>query len=615
MTKLDNLARLNQNIFSLPSIKNKSKSILFFVALLLLILPGHAVPQAARISMDGYFSDWGQLEPIYAGSLKKQSATAQFFGKLWVANDERFLFLRIELGAEINLQNDNSIVLYLDSDNNAGTGKSVRGIGAELEWYFGEKTGTFFSNGNAYQIRHRHLGLITMPTITSTEFEVCLERMAKPANQQQLFTGDTVGIVFENRQTGDFIPNSGDRIHYIFDKTVLTPIKPISLNKKNEDHLRIVTYNVLRDNLFKQTQQKYFERILAAIQPDIIGFEEIYDHSANETALQVESMLPSAPGEQWYRAKLDPDIIAISRYPIVKSFPIDGNGAFLIQLRPRYDRDLLFIVAHPSSGSRNYERQQEIDAMMAFVREAKKPGGTIELPANTPIVIVGDMNLVGYAEQLRTFLTGEIANLNQYGPSFKPDWDGTDFTALLPRQTDLLLSFTWYDEGNSFSPGRLDYIIYSDSAIKPGNHFILFTPEMSPDSLAKHGLQPGDVTLASDHLPVVSDFIVPLSTDVKIGAFPHRPGSISLNQNYPNPFNPGTEISYWLPQQSRVALKIFNLLGEEVAVLVDSVQARGYQSMNWNGRDKLGNSVESGVYIYQLRVGDRVLSRKMVVLR
>ncbi len=600
MTNIDHSTRSFTLFHLLQYFEPTLKLILIFLIATFSLVPQTASCQVARISMDGYFSDWSNLTPLYFNPSNGQLTGTHFFGRLWAANDERFFFLRIEFGTEINLQNDNSIVLYLDTDNNPETGKPIHGIGAELEWYFGEKIGSFFSGNNSFSIRHRDIGLVTMPTITATEFEIAIDQNARPANQKKLFDNDTIRIVFENKASKDILPVPGAEISYTFDNSPIPSIKRLSLMKKSDDHLRVLTYNVLRDNLFKVGQRQYFERILKAIQPDIIAFEEIYEYSADQTALQIQSILPLSSKERWYRSKVNPDIVAISRHPIKRAYPIGENGAFLIDLRPKFNTDLLLIGAHPASGSRNYERQLEIDAIMAFVRDAKTEGGVLDLSSNTPIIIMGDMNLVGYAEQLRTFLQGEIVNDRQFGPSFKPDWDGTDFTALLPRQTNLLMAYTWYNENNFFNPGRLDYIIYSDSVIEPGNHFILFTPEMSADTLAKYGLQSQDVIMASDHLPVVGDFILPVWTKIKSSTQTLHPDTVYLEQNFPNPFNPVTKITYWLSKQSKACLTIYNILREEIITLINSVQSSEYQSINWDGRDQFGNHVQTGIYFYRL---------------
>jgi flagellar hook assembly protein FlgD len=90
------------------------------------------------------------------------------------------------------------------------------------------------------------------------------------------------------------------------------------------------------------------------------------------------------------------------------------------------------------------------------------------------------------------------------------------------------------------------------------------------------------------------------------------PVDISLYQNYPNPFNPSTTIKYYLPKTQRVVLKIYNSLGQEVRTLVDAVQANGYNTELWDGRDDQGLTVSSGIYIYRLSVGDKIKNRKMV---
>ncbi|MGH7599285.1 MAG: LamG-like jellyroll fold domain-containing protein, partial [bacterium] len=93
------------------------------------------------------------------------------------------------------------------------------------------------------------------------------------------------------------------------------------------------------------------------------------------------------------------------------------------------------------------------------------------------------------------------------------------------------------------------------------------------------------------------------------------PATYALAQNYPNPFNPETEIRFQLPQASHVVMKIFNILGEEIRTLVDEQREAGYHGVRWDGRDKNGNPVASGVYLYQLQAGSFSEMKKMSLLR
>jgi photosystem II stability/assembly factor-like uncharacterized protein len=78
------------------------------------------------------------------------------------------------------------------------------------------------------------------------------------------------------------------------------------------------------------------------------------------------------------------------------------------------------------------------------------------------------------------------------------------------------------------------------------------------------------------------------------------PVEYALAQNYPNPFNPTTSIRYQLPVDSRVTLKIFNVVGQEIKTLVNSIQSAGYKSAQWNGTDNAMTSVPSGLYFYRI---------------
>ncbi len=89
-----------------------------------------------------------------------------------------------------------------------------------------------------------------------------------------------------------------------------------------------------------------------------------------------------------------------------------------------------------------------------------------------------------------------------------------------------------------------------------------------------------------------------------------KPETYSLEQNYPNPFNPVTVIRYQLPVDSWVTLKVYNVLGEEVATLVDEMQEAGYKIRKWNA-----GVMSSSVYYYKLNAGKFQEIRKMILLR
>jgi hypothetical protein len=88
------------------------------------------------------------------------------------------------------------------------------------------------------------------------------------------------------------------------------------------------------------------------------------------------------------------------------------------------------------------------------------------------------------------------------------------------------------------------------------------------------------------------------------------PGQSALHQNYPNPFNPATEIKYDLAEDVPVTLKIYNILGAEVATMVDGHQKAGYYTINWNAEE-----MASGIYFCALTAGDFKDVKKMVFLK
>jgi endonuclease/exonuclease/phosphatase family protein len=245
---------------------------------------------------------------------------------------------------------------------------------------------------------------------------------------------------------------------------------------------------------------------------------------------------------------------------------------------------------------------------MAFIRDARSPGG-LELAEETPIVVLGDMNMVGLRRQLNTLLTGEIVNTRLHGPAFAPDWDGTALADLKPPLVADPANFTWYDTASPFHPGRLDYLVFSDSVLEPGSRFVLFTPTMHPDSLSALGLEADDATIASDHMPVVGDLRYTGGTNTAVRD-PEIPGDLALAPNYPNPFRTSTRLTLRLPVGGPARLTIHDILGREVAVLFSTRVAGGVREIVWDA-----TGMPSGTYFYRLQTADRVITRPMLLLR
>jgi flagellar hook assembly protein FlgD len=98
--------------------------------------------------------------------------------------------------------------------------------------------------------------------------------------------------------------------------------------------------------------------------------------------------------------------------------------------------------------------------------------------------------------------------------------------------------------------------------------------------------------------------VVSVSKEVNV------PKEFVLGQNYPNPFNPMTTIDYSLPEKGYVSLKVYNLVGQEVATLVSKEMPAGSHRINWNAQN-----LPSGVYFYRITVGSYSNTDKMVLLK
>ena len=298
------------------------------------------------------------------------------------------------------------------------------------------------------------------------------------------------------------------------------------IDRQQATDLRVVSYNVLSDTIFPDNdpvQAEKFVRVVNALDPDILNLQEI-NRSAVDVVDLMNSIAPLTSGS--WQAHQGRDNVIVSKYPLsmteTDTVPAGQReqAIALVDLPDeQFGEDFYFLNNHYKccgnvGSSEDDDRQQQSDAIVNWIRDARTPGGSVDLPPGTPIAVVGDLNIVGGPQPLNTLVDGNIIDESTYGSDSPPDWDGSSLTDAHPLHNGSGPDdYTWRNDNSPFDPGRLDYIIYSDSALDVGNQFVLNTVDMSAAELAATGLQQFDITVdlvgdVYDHLPVVVDFRV-----------------------------------------------------------------------------------------------------------
>ena len=498
---------------------------LFAVAMVMLATTGlvSGGSPLARMVIEGVYSDWSEVPIAFVDPANDNGNSVADFGNVWLANDEDYVYVRFEIGALANLQTVGTpLRIYFDVDRSAATGWPIGNIGSDFVLLFPERRGAEQTSDtfDAADLGHADLSLVSGPTVAGTEFELRIRRNAVfPIRGTEIFAGPDFDIVFEGQDGGgasqEWAPDGPVGHTYTLAPGTLPPYATIPLDGEDPDSVRLVVYNVLNDGLVERPE--LFERILGALQPDIICFSELADTNEATIADRLEDMLPLDDGESWHVYK-SYDTAVAARWPLSMqagdTIPSTGNSQAmaLVDLPDaEYDVDLYVISAHfkccgSMGGSEDQQRQQQSDANVNWFRDLREPGGHVNLPIDTPFLIAGDFNMVGGPQPLDTLLDGHIINQATFGADSPPDWDHSNSADPIPLHNAGPGAYSWRNDSSSFAPGRLDFVIYTDSVMTVAGSFVLNTLDMSREDLAAHGLQAQDTAEASDHLPLVVDF-------------------------------------------------------------------------------------------------------------
>ncbi len=518
------------------NISMRSSSHLLFICLFLI---GHLL-SAQRIFIDEDISDWNNSEiALYEEPGDNNSLDIL---SLAIADDENYLYLKIEFDREILLQQDNNLTLEISNAD------------INFSFNFGERYGRL---GNI-DLFHNNIGLISSPTVSSRIFEIQLSKNWDLGFGSTLELSGEVDIALTNIDSNsDQLPNGNNKITYILKGDVTTPVPSYSIEKAADTDFRFCTYNVLRDNIFESDARGAYTGILQTIDPDVIIFQEIYDHTSSQTLNRLLNVFNALDNSsQWYAEDRGSDNIIISKYPIIYSREVAGNGIFVIN---RNGVEVMIANIHLPCCSRDAEREREIDRILEFIRDSKAGVENFTLKSNSPIIISGDTNFVGNSDQVDAFMQGDIFNNNTYGSDFEIDWDEDGLQEIIAFTTNRNSLYTWQSDFSSFSAGRLDYIFYSDYGLEVLNSFVLDTEALSSEERQEWNLNRNDSKTASDHLPIVADF--KLNPVVSNKEF--TPQAFSIRPN------PSSDKIYIEPSvfDNNTTLLLYNQQGHQVATI------------------------------------------------
>lgn len=451
------------------------------------------------MAIDGRFHDWHDVD-------SGRQLTAR--------TDGRTLWVQLRLGGSpVSLQNlDAPWTMEIELDDRSDRVQRIifspesPGYGVHAERIEGATT----TRHSPYDIQFGFA-----PTTAASRFEMAL-RLPEPAGGSVRFeTGDGDPLL-----TADFDAPSPLVPHQ---DAASWPDKP------SVDSIRVVSWNVLFGNIMHKQEQA--APILSAMQPDILLLQELEDDQDPATIAGMLDDVLGIEGGRWQVASSPvgsglrsmvaarggiqlPETARITRLDAPDRFlkaamlgvPVEGRGLLLatsVHLRccggPGEEADLQRVAEAISLGhaidgvieDREIERRR---LASAIGRNGPAPSNGI-----AGLVIGGDLNLVGTRAPL-TILSSRRAGFG----------DGVDFIDLAiadPMHVDGTSNATWSDPGSSFTPGRLDYLLYSPGTLKAANAFILDTARIDPTQLQTRSLAPADSAAVSDHAPLIMDLV------------------------------------------------------------------------------------------------------------
>jgi endonuclease/exonuclease/phosphatase family metal-dependent hydrolase len=439
-------------------------------------------------------------------------------------SDEHHLYLRFTIEeSQFTLQSANeSTTILLDTDGNAKTGQllepaELNGLGIDMEIVFspakadgsqgrGVAIFSIANDGSRKELSVYDWDFACAPTFASTWYEARLSRT--PAGDVPETASGLLGTNTNVRGAFALTNAQGALLAWspAFDVTMPercmseARFSNVGIAKKPAGAVRVMSYNVLKGS--PKQKPEVFARILKAIDADVLLVQEWENSGTTELQQWFASNLPSTGS--WQARTVAGDVSQGGGVAVISRLPITGpllSGPVVVDGRPTR-----FVAAQVESplgmlhvgsahlkccGSLNSREDQQRIAEASAINAAIKAATS----ADATVIIAGDMNLVGGRQPLDTLASSL-------------DVDGSDLAVTNPKTIGDRTFTTWSEAGNSFGPGRLDYMLYSDGgSVRASHSFVLDTARLSDATLKSMGLLRTDISDASDHMPVVVDFV------------------------------------------------------------------------------------------------------------
>ncbi len=344
-----------------------------------------------------------------------------------------------------------------------------------------------------------YYSLIELPS------EKCLQQLAEPQSIELgqytiIFSPEKKGHGISCKKDGELV--SPYEAGVVFAPTTAATKFEIRVNKKEKElpkkifdlspkgDFRVVSWNVQLGNLLEDKARS--SRLLKALKPDVLLLQEL---SGGDTPEILTSFLTKTLGGTWQVTLTEStgtlrhhqlrSAIATSLHLQTSELIDSGSWRQLKAIFSTIEckkKPVNFISLHlrccgGPTGEAEQQRQKEATAIQGFINSHQSPR----------FVIAGDLNLVGTTKPLEILQCDRFSVVNAYQP-------------------DGLQNATWSDSSSSFTPGRLDWMLYSPQSLEVINCFVLETSDLLPESLTPYNLLSKDTAELSDHLPLVADF-------------------------------------------------------------------------------------------------------------